>query len=271
MHILVSRTVVRNWELSGRLQLVQQLRHGQLFPPAGWQRPSHQPQFQHEVTTHYTALPILFLGSIWLFPPPPSRFKCWCTNESKLVSRQSTRIRVSSFVYSPYSCRASAQLFGDSPSTHADVRKPSILDQVLTSPNVASLLVAHLLLYLAPTSRVIVHGGGPFGMMTETAGQMFVDVGPSLSDKLKEEAMGRLREDTTQQVHREVFYRRMRVLKIGQQSKVVYSIRPFSFFFLLPTPPRSFAGALLAQQTAGPELYYDNSDDAETWEMGAKR
>ena len=147
---------------------------------------------------------------------------------------------------------------------HADVRKPSILDQVLTSPNVASLLVAHLLLYLALTSRVIVHGGGPFGMMTETAGQMFVDVGPSLSDKLKEEAMGRLREDTTQQVHREVFYRRMRVLKIGQQSKVVYSIRPFSFFFLLPTPPRSFAGALLAQQTAGPELYYDNSDDAET-------
>ena len=76
-------------------------------------------------------------------------------------------------------------------------------------------------------------------MMTETAGQMFVDVGPSLSDKLKEEAMGRLREDTTQQVHREVFYRRMRVLKIGQQSKVVYSIRPSVWVFFPSAHPAS--------------------------------
>ena len=141
---------------------------------------------------------------------------------------------------------------------HADVRKPSILDQVLTSPNVASLLVAHLLLYLAPTSRVIVHGGGPFGMMTETAGQMFVDVGPSLSDKLKEEAMGRLREDTTQQVHREVFYRRMRVLKIGQQSKVVYSIRPSVWGFFSFCPPR------LARL---PELFWHNKQRAPSYIM----
>ena len=138
------------------------------------------------------------------------------------------------------------------------MRKPSILDQVLTSPNVASLLVAHLLLYLALTSRVIVHGGGPFGMMTETAGQMFVDVGPSLSDKLKEEAMGRLREDTTQQVHREVFYRRMRVLKIGQQSKVVYSIRPSVWGFFSFCPPR------LARL---PELFWHNKQRAPSYIM----
>jgi hypothetical protein len=47
----VSWPLVRNWKLSGRLQLVRQLCDGQLFLAGRWQRPSDQPEFQHQVKT----------------------------------------------------------------------------------------------------------------------------------------------------------------------------------------------------------------------------